>query len=84
VPRQVARLVVGDALAITSIGLAVGLGIAVAVAQLMGSQLYGIAPLDPVTFIAVPLTRALAALAAAVAPAWRAMRLDPLRALNDR
>jgi putative ABC transport system permease protein len=84
VPRQVARLVVGDALAVTSIGLVVGLGIAVAVAQLMGSQLYGIAPLDPVTFIAVPFTLALAALAAAVAPAWRAMRLDPLRALNDR
>ena len=56
VPRQVARLVVGDALAVTSTGLAVGLLIAAAVAQLMRSQLYGIAPLDPVTFIAAPAT----------------------------
>ena len=81
VPAHVARLVVGDAVR-TAWGGAVGLAVAAAVAQVMASQLYGVGPLDPVTFIAVPLTLALAALAAASAPAWRAMRLDPMRALR--
>ncbi len=83
VPRQVARLVVGDALTVTCTGLTIGLGIAAAVAQLMESQLYGIAPLDPVTFIAAPATLIGTAILAATLPAWRAMRLDPVRALND-
>jgi putative ABC transport system permease protein len=84
VPRQVARLVAGGALTVTCTGLAIGLGMAAAVAQLMKSQLYGIAPIDPVTFIAAPVTLVGTAIVAATLPAWRAMRLDPLRALNDR
>ena len=43
-------------LRVTAWGGAVGLAVAAAVAQVMASQLYGVSPLDPVTFIAVPLT----------------------------
>lgn len=84
VPRQVARLVVGDAVRVTAWGGALGLAVAAMVAQVMAAQLYGVGPLDPVTFAAVPITLLLAAALAAAAPALRAARLDPVRALTDR
>ena len=80
----VARLVVGEALHVTGAGLVIGLTAAAGVAGLIRAQLFAIPALDPVTFVVVPLLLAVAALAAALAPAVRAMRLDPLRALNDR
>jgi ABC-type lipoprotein release transport system permease subunit len=46
--------------------------------------LYGIRPLDPVTFTLVPLALAVAAALACVAPARRAARIDPLRALRSQ
>jgi ABC-type antimicrobial peptide transport system permease subunit len=84
VPAHVARLVVGDAVRVTAWGGAIGLAVAAAVAHVMASQLYGVSPLDPVTFAAVPIAMMLAAALAAAVPALRAMRLDPLRALHDR
>jgi predicted permease len=84
VPAHVARLVVGDAVRVTAWGGAIGLAVAAADARVIASQLYGVSPLDPVTFAAVPIVMMLAAALAAAAPALRAMRLDPLRALHDR
>ena len=81
-PAAVARLVVGDALRITAIGLVAGLAVAAGAAPVMHSQLYGVAPLDPVTFAAVAAALLVAATLAAAAPARRAMRLDPVRALS--
>jgi len=83
-PGRVARLVIADAVRLTAVGGLGGLAIAAVVAHVMASQLYGIAPLDPVTFAAVPALLGAAAALAAAAPARRAMRLDPMRALNDR
>jgi putative ABC transport system permease protein len=82
VPGQVARLVIGDAVRVTAIGGAAGLTIAAGVARLIASQLYGVGPLDPVTFVGVPVALVGAAAVAALAPAVRAMRLDPVRALR--
>ena len=84
VPVHVARLVIADAVRLTAWGGAIGLAAAAAIAQAMASQLYGVSPLDPVTFTAVPLALVLAAALAAAGPARRAMRLDPLRALTTR
>jgi len=84
VPGHVARLVVGDALRVTAWGGAIGLAVAAAVARVTAGQFYGVDPLDPVTFVAVPIAMLFAAVLAAAAPAWRAMRLDPRRALGDR
>lgn len=83
-PVHVARLVIADAVRLTAWGGAIGLAAAAAIAQAMASQLYGVSPLDPVTFTAVPLALVLAAALAAAGPARRAMRLDPLRALTTR
>jgi ABC-type lipoprotein release transport system permease subunit len=44
--------------------------------------LYGVAPLDPVTFAAVPVVLGLATLAACILPARRAAALDPITALR--
>jgi predicted permease len=81
-PLGVARLVMAEALQVTAAGLLAGLVAAAGVARLMSTQLYAVAPLDPVTFTAVAATLGIAACAASIAPAWRAIRLDPVRALH--
>ena len=48
----------------------------------MDSQLYGITSFDPLTFISVPLALLLIAALAAMVPALKAMRIDPLAALR--
>jgi predicted permease len=63
-------------------GVAVGLALAVIVARLIGSLLYQVHAIDPVTFIAVPLVLTTVALLASVVPARRAVRVDPITALR--
>jgi ABC-type antimicrobial peptide transport system permease subunit len=69
-------------MAITAAGLAAGLAAAALLAQSVSKMLYGVSPFDPATFIVVPLVIALAAGLACLAPARRATRIDPLRALR--
>jgi predicted lysophospholipase L1 biosynthesis ABC-type transport system permease subunit len=64
------------------LGLVIGVAGAVAISGLLKSLLFGIAPHDPVTFAVVPLFFAAVALAAAIGPARRAARLDPMEALR--
>ncbi|MCC6987800.1 MAG: ABC transporter permease, partial [Acidobacteria bacterium] len=78
VPATVARLVVREALHVTLIGVGAGLVLAAGAARLLQSQLFGVTALDPMTFAAVPLALVASALVAAVAPALRAARLDPM------
>ncbi|HEX8895151.1 MAG TPA: FtsX-like permease family protein, partial [Terriglobales bacterium] len=73
---------VRSALALTGIGVVVGLGAAVAVAELMRTLLFGISPLDLRTFITVPLILAAAAALASYLPARRVAKLDPIVALR--
>lgn len=67
---------------LTGIGLALGLGGAVALARVLGSLLYGIGALDPLTLGAVVLTLTSIATLASWIPARRASRLDPLVAIR--
>ncbi|MCI0435826.1 MAG: hypothetical protein L0271_19615, partial [Gemmatimonadetes bacterium] len=60
-----------------------GLGSAAAVTRLMSSVLFGVSPLDPLTFAAVAGVIGLVALGASLIPAHRAARLDPARALRQ-
>jgi predicted permease len=73
---------VRSALLLTAVGLVIGIGTAAALTQMMKSLLFGISPLDPATFITVPLVLALAAALASYLPARRAASVDPVVALR--
>jgi predicted permease len=75
-------LVVGRGLWLALGGVAVGLAISFIVARLIGSLLYQVHPIDPVTFIAVPAVLTIVALIASLVPARRAMQVDPITALR--
>jgi ABC-type antimicrobial peptide transport system permease subunit len=79
---DVLRLVVGESMRRVGIGLVVGLVAALGLARLLASQLYGLAPVDPVTFIGTPLVLGAVAMLASWVPARRATRVDPLVALR--
>ncbi len=80
---DVRRLVLGQALRLAGAGLALGLGGALAVTQLIGSLLFQVRPGDPLTYAAAGVLLGAAAVAASYIPAWRATRVDPLTALRQ-
>jgi ABC-type antimicrobial peptide transport system permease subunit len=73
---------VRSALALTGAGIAIGLAAAAVLTQLMKTLLFGIRPLDPVTFVAVPLTLVIAAILASYLPTARAAAVNPVDALK--
>ena len=73
---------VRSALALTLIGTVVGLGTAAALMRLMRTLLFGISPLDPVTFTIVPVALVAAAALASYIPARRTTAIDPVEALR--
>jgi len=79
---RVARLVVGQSLALTSLGLVVGVAGAVATTGVLGSLLFEVTPGDPVVLGGVAGLLAVIATLAALAPTWRAARVDPSQALR--
>ena len=79
---DVLKLVVGQGLKLTLIGIAVGAGGGLVLARFLTSLLYGVTPTDPLTFIAVSLTFAAVALTASYIPARRAASVDPMVALR--
>ena len=81
-PANVVRMVLGEGARTMFIGIAIGLVSALALARTMAHLLYGIAPSDPLTFVAVPMILAGVGLLACWIPARRATRVDPLVALR--
>jgi ABC-type antimicrobial peptide transport system permease subunit len=80
--RDVLGLVLADGLRLTAIGVAAGTVVAAGLAPAMRKLLYGLSPLDPVTFVAVPALLGVVALLASTLPARRAARVDPVVALR--
>jgi len=80
---SVIRMIVGRGLALTGIGLAIGLVSAWAATRAMKNLLYGVAATDPLTFGAVAALLGLIALIACYAPARRASRVDPIVVLRE-
>ena len=82
-PRALFRQVVGQGLRPVIIGAVLGIAGALAVTTLAQSLLFGVQPIDPLTYtVAIALLGTIAAAACAM-PAVRAMRVDPLVALRD-
>jgi len=79
---ELKRMFVRHALVLTGIGVVIGLSAAAGLTRLMSTLLYGITPLDPLTYVAVPLLLLTATVLASYVPAWRAASIDPVEALK--
>jgi putative ABC transport system permease protein len=79
---DVLRLILGEGARLAAIGVAVGIGVSLAVTRLMSSLLFGVEATDPMTYAAVAVLLAAVALFASYVPARRAMRVDPIVALR--
>ena len=81
--RTVLGLVLRGAARMVGIGAAIGLVAAALLAQSISAFLFGVQPLDPVTFVSVAGVLLLTATAAALVPALRAARVDPVEAFRN-
>lgn len=79
---EVFRLLLGQGLVLTALGVTLGLAAALAANRVMAGMVYGVTTTDPLVFGAVAVLLSTAALAAAWIPARRATRVDPLVALR--
>ena len=77
------RLVLREAVLIAGAGIAIGLIAAAALTRALASLLFGVKPLDAITFVSAAALLGGAALAASIVPAWRAARVDPAVTLRQ-
>jgi putative ABC transport system permease protein len=80
--RHVLRLIVVEGMRPTLLGMAVGLAGALALGRLLASLLYGVTASDPATLAAVSLILLAVALLASLLPAYRAARIEPIKAIG--
>jgi putative ABC transport system permease protein len=81
-PGKVLGLIGGRAAVLIALGLLLGLAGALGLSRLIASQLWGIQPTDPATFMGVSLLLIAVAVLACLVPARRAIRIDPTEALR--
>jgi putative ABC transport system permease protein len=79
---DVCRLVLGNVSRVITTGAVIGLIVSAMLGRLLTRMLFGVQPLDPLTFASVMIVLGLTAAAATAAPAWRATRIDPAVALR--
>ena len=82
-PRDIFELVLGDAARLVAIGVGCGLAGALWLTRALAGLLYGVTAHDPATYAGVAMLLGAVAIAAAAAPAVKAMRSDPLTALRQ-
>jgi predicted permease len=79
---NVLRLIVHQGLRLTLVGAGIGLVAAFGLTRLLGSELFGVKPADPLTYVAVAVLLAAVSLLACYIPARRATKVDPMVALR--
>jgi len=82
-PANIFRLIVGQGLALSAAGMAIGFAAAAVLTRAMRGMLVGITATDPATFAAITVFFVAVAAVACWAPASRAARLDPTAALRE-
>ncbi len=81
---NVLKLILNRGMALAVVGVALGAGVSALLTRFLGTLLYDVRPLDPITFIAVAgVLLAVSAIASAI-PATRAAGLDPMKTLRDQ
>jgi putative ABC transport system permease protein len=80
---QVSRMIVGQAIRMTTVGILIGLVGALAVARWIASLLFRVQPLDVPTFVGTCLLMLAASILASYPPGQRAIRVDPAAALRS-
>ena len=81
-PSELLTMIVGQAAKLAGVGIVIGVVAAALITPLLDSQLYGIESFDPATFLIVPVMLLAIATMAALIPARKAMRVDPVTALR--
>ncbi len=82
--NNVLKLILNRGMALALVGVALGIGVSAMLTRFLGSLLYNVKPLDPVTFIAVAGVLLAVACVASAIPAFRAASLDPMKTLRDQ
>ncbi len=82
-PMMVRRQVVGGAVSLVAVGLVAGVGASIWLTRLLTTMLYGVRATDPLTFVGGAAVLLAIGAFAALVPAWRASRVDPLTTLRD-
>jgi putative ABC transport system permease protein len=82
-PRDVVTMIVRQALRPVLVGIAIGIALALPAARLLENQLFGVTARDPFTLAGVTVMLVAVSVIASLAPASRASRVDPTRALNQ-
>jgi putative ABC transport system permease protein len=82
-PLRILFSVVAQAAALTGVGMAAGLAAAFVLARFMATLVFAISLRDPPTFVLVPIVLSLVAAAAAIIPARRAARVDPMDVIRE-
>ncbi len=80
--REVQLMVLLEGLRVTALGVAIGLGTALALSRVMAAYVYGITSTDPITLVGASLLLLLVALLASYLPARRATKVNPMTALR--
>jgi macrolide transport system ATP-binding/permease protein len=80
--RDILRLVIGQGLKLTLIGVALGTALSLAITRFLAGLLAGVSAADPLTFLAVPLLLTTVSFFACWIPARRATKVDPILALR--